>query len=342
MLPRMSAERVDALGAAEECIDEHGRPIDFSDDFEPRRPDEIGVGPWVGEWPTDPRYDPELLQHGDRRNVVDEFRYWTMEAIVADLDETRHPFHVAIENWQHDMNIGTIVRSANAFAADTVHIVGRRRWNKRGAMVTDRYQHVEHHETVAEFVERMHELELAVIAVDNAPGAAPIETTPLPERCVLVFGQEGPGLSAEMLEAADAAIEITQFGSATGGDLRPGRWLRSRAAASRSHARRGPRYGLRPPRATGRGRARSAGEGAGEAGGDGEAAVVAEAGVPLALRRREADVDDEPRHRLGRVEVEPGRLWQASCARSRSASTPGHAPPSPAASANCSPTGTTA
>ncbi|ARJ06633.1 rRNA methyltransferase [Cnuibacter physcomitrellae] len=172
-----------------------------------------GVGPWQGELPDDPRYDPELLANGDTRNVIDRYRYWTMEAIVADLDEHRHPFHVAIENWQHDMNIGSIVRSANAFAADTVHIIGRRRWNKRGAMVTDRYQHVSHHEDVAAFVAFARAEGLPIIAIDNVPGSVAIETTALPERCVLLFGQEGPGLSPEALAAADAVVEITQFGS---------------------------------------------------------------------------------------------------------------------------------
>ena len=197
-------------GASEACIDETGRPLEVD---EPRAPVEVGVGPWPGEWPDDPRYDPELLQHGDRRNVVDEYRYWSMAAIVADLDAKRHPFHVAIENWQHDLNIGSIVRSANAFSAAAVHIVGRKRWNRRGAMVTDRYQHVEHHETVVAFVERMRELGLEVVAVDNVPGSVPIETTALPERCALVFGQEGPGLSPEMLDAAGLVTGITQFGS---------------------------------------------------------------------------------------------------------------------------------
>jgi tRNA G18 (ribose-2'-O)-methylase SpoU len=172
-----------------------------------------GVGPWPGEWPEDPRYDRELLEHGDTRNVVDRFRYWSMEAIVADLDSRRHPFHVAIENWQHDMNIGSIVRSANAFLADTVHIVGRRRWNKRGAMVTDRYQHVVHHETIEDLATWARENDLPIVAVDNLPGAQPIDSTALPERCVLLFGQEGPGLSAEALAAADLAVEIRQFGS---------------------------------------------------------------------------------------------------------------------------------
>ena len=176
----------------------------------------FGVGPWVGgpeAWPSHEHYDPELLEHGDSRNVIDRYRYWRMDAIVADLDEHRHPFHVAIENWQHDMNIGSIVRSANAFAADTVHIVGRRRWNKRGAMVTDRYQHVEHREDVAALVEWAAEAGIPIIAIDNVPGCVPMETFDWPERCVMLFGQEGPGLTDEAIAAAEAVVEITQYGS---------------------------------------------------------------------------------------------------------------------------------
>jgi tRNA G18 (ribose-2'-O)-methylase SpoU len=172
-----------------------------------------GVGPWRGELPTDPRYDRELLQGGDSRNVIDRYRYWTIEAIVADLDEHRHPFAVAIENWQHDMNIGSIVRSANAFAAETVHIIGRRRWNKRGAMVTDRYQHVLHHASVEEFAEWARARSLPIIAIDNVQGSVAIESFRLPEACILLFGQEGPGLSPAAVEAADAVVEITQYGS---------------------------------------------------------------------------------------------------------------------------------
>lgn len=172
-----------------------------------------GVGPWVGEWPDDEKYDPELLRHGDTRNVLDQYRYWRMEAIVAELDSRRHPFHVAIENWQHDLNIGSIVRTANAFLAETVHIIGRRRWNRRGAMVTDRYQHVLHHETVAEFATWAAENDLPIIGIDNVEGSVPIETFRIPKRCVLLFGQEGPGLSAEALAESEAIVEITQFGS---------------------------------------------------------------------------------------------------------------------------------
>ncbi|THG29537.1 TrmH family RNA methyltransferase [Naasia lichenicola] len=172
-----------------------------------------GVGPWPGEWPTDPRYDPELLERGDSRNVVDEYRYWTVEAIVADLDLRRHPFSVAIENWQHDMNIGSIVRSANAFLAETVHIVGLRRWNRRGAMVTDRYQHVIHHPTVEDLVTWARERDVPLVGIDNRPGSVRIETTQLPERCILLFGSEGPGLTDEAIAACSTLVEIGQYGS---------------------------------------------------------------------------------------------------------------------------------
>ncbi len=183
---------------------------------EPERHPELsthGVGPWEGPWPEESHYDRELLEKGDSRNVADHYRYWTMDAIVADLDTKRHSFHVAIENWQHDLNIGSIVRTANAFLAAEVHIVGRKRWNRRGAMVTDRYQHVRHHPDIQSFVTFARCEGLPVIGVDNVPGSTPVETTALAKDSVFLFGQEGPGLSPEALDAADAVVEITQFGS---------------------------------------------------------------------------------------------------------------------------------
>jgi tRNA G18 (ribose-2'-O)-methylase SpoU len=172
-----------------------------------------GVGPWQGEWPTESFYDAELLESGDTRNVLDKYRYWKMEAIIADLDIRRHKFHVAIENWQHDLNIGSIVRTANAFLAAEVHIIGHKRWNRRGAMVTDRYQHVRHHNNVEEFVEWASASGLPIIAIDNVPGCEQIEKYSLPESCVLLFGQEGPGLSEAAIAASSVVLEITQFGS---------------------------------------------------------------------------------------------------------------------------------
>ena len=172
-----------------------------------------GVGPWQGPLPADPRYDPALLRDGDARNVVDAYRYWTREAIVADLDTRRHDFHVAVENWGHDFNIGSLVRTANAFAAKEVHIVGRRRWNRRGAMVTDRYQHLRHHEDVTALGRWAAAENLPVIGIDNLPGAVPLETTELPRRCVLLFGQEGPGLTDEARAFVSVVCSIAQFGS---------------------------------------------------------------------------------------------------------------------------------
>ena len=176
-----------------------------------------GVGPWELEYgtppPTDLRYDAELLELGDRRNVVDAYRYWTREAIVADIDTRRHSLHVAIENFGHDSNIGTVVRTANAFAAEAVHIVGRRRWNRRGAMVTDRYQRIVHHPDVAALLEFAAASNLVVVAVDNTPGSIPIETAELPRACLLLFGQEGPGVSDHARDGAEMTVSIAQFGS---------------------------------------------------------------------------------------------------------------------------------
>ena len=179
----------------------------------PHGPAEVGVGPWEGPWPEAEQYDEQLLAEGDRRNVVDRYRYWSVEAIVADLDTRRHDFHVAIENWQHDLNIGTIVRTANAFLAAEVHIVGNRRWNRRGAMVTDRYQHLQHHATVEDLLTWADQAGLPVLGIDNLPGSEPLETLRLPRRAAFLFGQEGPGLSERARAVCDGTFSIAQFGS---------------------------------------------------------------------------------------------------------------------------------
>ncbi len=188
------------------AVSEPGGPTEWT-------PAPVGVGPWPGTWPTDARYDPELLRTGDRRNVVDAYRYWRLAAIVADLDTRRHPLHVAIENFGHDANIGTVVRTANAFGAAAVHIVGRRRWNRRGAMVTDRYQHIHHHPDVTALAAYADAQGLHLVAVDNTPGAVALETATLPRRCLLLFGQEGPGISDDARASAAITVSISQFGS---------------------------------------------------------------------------------------------------------------------------------
>lgn len=184
---------------------------DTSSDEQSREESSVGVGPWEGVWPNDLKYDTELLRDGDKRNVEDQYRYWKVSAVKDDLDRKRVDLHVAIENWQHDLNIGTIVRSANAFNVSAVHVIGRRHWNRRGAMVTDRYLHVFHHATVNDFTLAMHDRH--IIAVDNLDDATPLAAAILPKKAVLVFGGEGPGLSREMRAAAEQMVMIEQMGS---------------------------------------------------------------------------------------------------------------------------------
>ncbi|HUO41226.1 MAG TPA: TrmH family RNA methyltransferase [Mycobacterium sp.] len=199
-----------------------------------------GIGPWPGPLPADKRYDPDLLRGGDARNVVDAYRYWTRDAIIADIDTRRHPLHVAIENFGNDANIGAVVRTANAFAVDTVHIVGRRRWNRRGAMVTDRYQRLRHHDTTEELLAYARNANLTVIAVDNVPGAARLEETSLPRHALLLFGQEGPGITEAARAGAALTVSIAQFGStrsinaAVAAGIAMHTWIRQHADLSRA------------------------------------------------------------------------------------------------------------
>lgn len=173
----------------------------------------VGVGPHPEPWPVGDQYDPELLANGDRRNVLDHYRYWKVSSIVEDLNTKRHGLQIAIENWQHDLNIGSIVRTANAFNVSGVHIVGKRDWNRRGAMVTDRYLTVHHHPTIADFAQWCQEQNLPIIGIDNVEGSKRLEGAQLPEKCVLLFGQEGAGMSDEGIAACEVLYEIAQYGS---------------------------------------------------------------------------------------------------------------------------------
>ncbi len=195
-----------------------GAVSDISDEAIPLGPineggASCGVGPWEGPVPEDPRYDPELLALGDRRNVEDRYRYWTMDAIREDLKRRSLPFEVAIENLGHDFNIGSIVRTANALGAARVHIVGRRRWNRRGAMVPDRYLEVDHVDSAQALADSCTSRGLVLVGVDNVPGSLPLESTELPRRACLVFGEESNGLSEEMIDLCECVVKISQRGS---------------------------------------------------------------------------------------------------------------------------------
>lgn len=186
---------------------------------------EVGTCPWTEEHPGEPlpqdaKYDPELLETGDRRNVLDKYRYWKVQAIKDDLDLSgRNEFEVLIENWTHDFNIGSIVRTANAFAAAKVHMVGPHKWNRKGALMTELYQHIEYHPSIKDFHADFSQKYASVsdrprlIAMDIVPGAQPIERYAFPKRCILMFGAEGPGLSEKALEIAHDVVYISQFGS---------------------------------------------------------------------------------------------------------------------------------
>jgi tRNA G18 (ribose-2'-O)-methylase SpoU len=186
---------------------------DAADGTRSADPSGAGVGPHAFPWPVDDRLDPELLAAGDHRNVADRYRYWSVDAIVADLDTRRRPVHVAIENWEHDFNIGTVIRNANAFNVAGVHVVGGKRWDRRGAMSTHRYLHLHHHPDISGFAAWSAAAGVPIVAIENSVDAAPIETASLPSACALLFGQEGPGLSTAALEAAAMVCAITQYGS---------------------------------------------------------------------------------------------------------------------------------
>lgn len=159
------------------------------------------------------RYDPVLMRDGDSRNVVDKYKMWTEDAIVADLDLSRSSLHVAVENWEKDLNLGTITRSANAFNVSGFHIVGEKKWNRRGAMATYRYVRVHHHDNIFDLLEYCHDNGLVLIGIDNCEGSIPIEDQVLPRNAMLLFGNEGVGLTQDAQKNCDAIYEITMFGS---------------------------------------------------------------------------------------------------------------------------------
>jgi tRNA G18 (ribose-2'-O)-methylase SpoU len=149
----------------------------------------------------------------DTRNVLDEFKGMKHDDIVSALDARGVELEIAIENLERDFNMGTIVRSANAFGVRHVHVVGRKQWNKRGAMMTDKYLHVHYYPSVNEFLAAMKMRERKIIAVDNIEGSVPLSSVKLPTNTVFVFGQEGPGISSELAHTAEQIVAIEQFGS---------------------------------------------------------------------------------------------------------------------------------
>lgn len=147
----------------------------------------------------------------DTRNVTDEFKGVEHNKIVKALDGRGVELEIAIENLERDYNMGTIVRTANAFGVRTIHIIGRRQWNKRGAMATDKYLRVEYHADVEAFFSKTQGK--TRIAVDNLPSAVDLRAASLPLNSILIFGSESAGLSGKMLAACTSTVQIPQLGS---------------------------------------------------------------------------------------------------------------------------------
>ncbi|CAN5670378.1 TrmH family RNA methyltransferase [soil metagenome] len=160
-----------------------------------------------------PKFDALLGGQEDTRNVIDEYKHWHVSAIKEDLFKKAFPLHIAIENYQHDYNIGSIVRTANACNVSGVHIVGKRQWNRRGAMATEKYLTVYHHKDIEQFQVWCENTHLNIVGVDNIPGSVPLAKTRISTDVMLVFGQEGPGLTLEMQELCSSIVSIEQFGS---------------------------------------------------------------------------------------------------------------------------------
>jgi len=147
----------------------------------------------------------------DNRNVLDEFKGLSHEVIVEQLDARGVLLEIAIENLERDFNMGTIIRSANAFGIRTVHIIGRRQWNKRGAMMTDKYLRVVYHQTVDNFIDSVKPKQ--IIVVDNVEASIDIRKIDHKPDAILVFGAEGSGTTAEIRAASDIIVQIPQIGS---------------------------------------------------------------------------------------------------------------------------------
>ena len=148
----------------------------------------------------------------DTRNLIDEYKGLTNEQVFSKLDKNRTPLEIAIENVEHDFNIGSIVRTANSFNVAKVHIIGKKKYNRRGAMCTDKYLKIIHHPTIESFLESQKNRELVAIE-NNTPRAKALQGKKFTKNTTLIFGSENNGISDELLEASSDVRFIESFGS---------------------------------------------------------------------------------------------------------------------------------
>lgn len=152
----------------------------------------------------------------DTRNLQDQYKGLSNEQVFEALEQGRNNLEVAIENVTHDFNAGTIVRSANNFNAAKVHIIGKKKYNRRGAMCTDKYLEIVYWPTWADFIMDQRERGRKVVAIENhTERARPLSQANFAgeQGVTLLFGGESDGLSEEALIQADEVREIESFGS---------------------------------------------------------------------------------------------------------------------------------
>ena len=148
----------------------------------------------------------------DSRNLIDEYKGMPNEQVFAELEKSRSPLEIAIENIEHDFNIGSIVRTANSFNVKKVHIIGKKKYNRRGAMCTDKYLKIVHHATIEDFLKTQENRELIAIE-NNTPRAKPLNSKKFQPNTTLIFGSENNGITPELLEKAKDVRFIESFGS---------------------------------------------------------------------------------------------------------------------------------
>ena len=154
--------------------------------------------------------DPKL----DTRNLQDEYKGLSNEAVKKNLDKKRVSLEVAIENVEHDFNVGTIVRSANNFNVQTVHIIGKKKYNRRGAMCTDKYLDIKYWSDVKDFMDDQRARGRETVAIENnVEQAQPIYDKKFIQKTTLIFGSEGNGISNELLSLVDDVRFIESLGS---------------------------------------------------------------------------------------------------------------------------------
>lgn len=145
------------------------------------------------------------------QNVVDEFKGMSIEEIQSSLKRSSFPYAICFEHWVGDFNMGTGIRNANAFNAREVFYIGDKKWDRRAAVGVHNYTSVNWVPTVDEFLGLKEKY--VFIGVDNVEGSVPLSTFSWPDNAMMIFGEEGTGLTPEIQKHCQALVSIEMFGS---------------------------------------------------------------------------------------------------------------------------------